>query len=212
MNLHDSSPSHIRKVYDLASIAYESIFFDDLSDARWLDRFTKAMPAASTILDVGCGPGNFTVYLGSRGLRPVGVDISFEMLAVGRSHRGVHYPLIQGSMEHLPFSTGVFDGVLVAYSLLHIPKDRVPSVLRELRRVCRAGGRGLLLLKEGEGEGMIPASLVPGEVLFVSLWTTAEIAPLLSSAGWHIAGTDTNIPARAEEIQYPKLALTLIAH
>ncbi|MQS14773.1 class I SAM-dependent methyltransferase [Streptomyces kaniharaensis] len=200
-----------RRVYDLAARDYEEIFFDDLSDAHWLDSFSSSLEAPSLILDVGCGPGNFSNYLGSRGHCPVGIDISFEMLSVGRQRRGVHHPMVQGTMERLPFRSGIFDGLLIAYSLLHIPKKNVQSVLQELRRVIKANGRSLLLLKEGDDERVIAASLVAGEFLVASMWRVPELQPLLELAGWNLISAEHGEPARQEEIQEPKLALTLIA-
>lgn len=211
MTSEAADPKNTRRVYDQAAQEYERIFFDDLSDERWLRSFAGSLRSPSLILDVGSGPGNFSSYIGSQGHRPICIDISFEMLAVGRLRRGVTYPMVQGTMEKLPFQSNVFDGLLIAYSLLHLPKRNTFGTLGELRRVCKRDGRALLLLKEGAGEDIIDASLVPGESLIVSTWHAAELQPLLESTGWDLVSVERGEPVKQEEIQQPKLALSLVA-
>lgn len=208
----DSEQSNIKRVYDLAASAYESVFFDDLSDAAWLDLLVESLNRGGLVVDVGCGPGNFSAYLSTQGVRTIGIDLSYNMLKIGKSRRNVSIPLIQADMKYLPFADGAFEGELIAYSLLHVRKARAPAVLRELRRVCKDGGSALLLLKEGEDEGLIDASLVPGEVLFAASWTLEQLIPLVRTCGWQVVRVEEGAPVMAEEIQQTKLALFLLAN
>jgi ubiquinone/menaquinone biosynthesis C-methylase UbiE len=95
------------------------------------------------VLDVACGPGNFTgVYaaaVGPSGVA-VGIDLSRPMLEralVANSVTGAHY--VQGSGHHLPFADDSFDSV-ACYGALYLIPDPFRAV-EEMIRVLRPGGR-----------------------------------------------------------------------
>ncbi len=92
-----------------------------------------------TALDVGCGTGQFTRWLASRGLEVTGLDLSLAMLAVARDRtRGVRY--LQGAAEALPFAEGSFDVAALTTSLeLVADQERTPL------QAARVARRGLLL-------------------------------------------------------------------
>lgn len=101
----------------------------------------------SVVIDVGCGPGNFTGWFGAEvspdGLA-VGVDASRSMLrraVVGNSGLNVAY--LRGDAANLPFADGVADAVscLAALYLINDPFEAV----RELARVLKPGGRAVVL-------------------------------------------------------------------
>src|SRR5439155_24734642 len=61
------------------------------------------------IADLGCGSGVFTGLLYELGFRPVGLDISPKLIALGRKK----YPeveFLEGDVEHLPFPSSSLDG------------------------------------------------------------------------------------------------------
>jgi ubiquinone/menaquinone biosynthesis C-methylase UbiE len=84
------------------------------------------------ILDVGCGPGDDLLALGSA--RCVGVDRSAAMCARARA-RGA--TAVQAAAEVLPFPDSTFSGARSDRTLQHV-EDPVVA-LRELLRVTRSG-------------------------------------------------------------------------
>lgn len=107
----------------------------------------------ATVIDIGCGPGNFTGWFGTRvapdGLA-VGLDASAAMLrrAVA-DNSGACVAYLRGDAENLPFADGVADAVscLAALYLINDPFRTVG----ELVRVAKPGGRVVIL-----------TSLIPG--------------------------------------------------
>lgn len=96
------------------------------------------------LLDVGCGPGTITIDLGRR-VAPgevVGIDAVEAPLAEARAAAAaaevdnVSFRVADGMA--LPFEDGSFDVVHAHQVLQHVP-DPV-GMLREMRRVTRAGG------------------------------------------------------------------------
>lgn len=101
----------------------------------------------STVLDLACGPGNFTDHyatvVGPTG-KAIGVDLSKPMLdraLVDNAGTGASYVL--GSAHRLPFSDGSLDAV-VCYGALYLIPDPFRA-FDEMVRVVRPGGRLALM-------------------------------------------------------------------
>jgi ubiquinone/menaquinone biosynthesis C-methylase UbiE len=96
-------------------------------------------------LDIGCGTGIYTLELARRGSRVVGVDPSWEMIAIAREkfrRAGLPGLFVLGSAEALPFRPGCFDLALAVTSLCFV---RSPDqTIEETRRVLKPKGRLVL--------------------------------------------------------------------
>jgi SAM-dependent methyltransferase len=77
----------------------------------------EVVPAASSILDLGCGTGRIARGLVARGYQVVGVDQSAEMLEHAAGFETVH-----GAIAGLELGRQ-FDAVLLASNLMNIPDD-----------------------------------------------------------------------------------------
>jgi len=104
----------------------------------------------SRLLEVGSGEGGNLLNLrASCGWLPrvtVGVDLFLEKARFGR-RCAAPARFVCGDALALPFASGAFD-VVLCRDLLHHVQDRA-SALRELRRVCRPGGRVLVIEPNG---------------------------------------------------------------
>ncbi|MDR7465602.1 MAG: methyltransferase domain-containing protein [Armatimonadota bacterium] len=83
-----------------------------------------------SILDVGCGDGQFLKWL-PNAYRKVGLDFSYGPLT---SLPGVG---VQGAVEALPFPDRSFDLITAFEVLEHLSEKTFASALRELERVSR---------------------------------------------------------------------------
>ena len=99
---------------------------------RWL-----ADGARGRTLDVGCGTGR-GLHLYSAGVRVIGVDPAWRSLVRAR-RRAPGVPLVQGSVEALPFRERAFDTVVA--SLVFCSVAEPARGLAEVKRVLRADGR-----------------------------------------------------------------------
>jgi demethylmenaquinone methyltransferase/2-methoxy-6-polyprenyl-1,4-benzoquinol methylase len=110
-------------------------------DIRWRKRTVRelGLPAASRVLDLACGTGDFCRELAAKGYRPVGIDLSYGMLAAARTGA----PLVQADILRLPVPGAAADGVTCGFALRNLVE--LPAFFAELARVVRAGGRIALL-------------------------------------------------------------------
>lgn len=92
-----------------------------------------------TTLEVGCGFGRIGLQLVNEFQTPwVGVDLSRSQLLEARRHaESLRSSLVEASAEALPFPDKSFDLVLAVEVLMHVPPERIDSVMKELRRVAR---------------------------------------------------------------------------
>ncbi len=101
--------------------------------------------AEGRVLEVAVGTGlNLPYY--AAGLTVVGVDLSPEMLAVGRQRaleEGRDVELRVGDAHDLDFEDASFDSVVSTFSLCNIPD--VDQALSEMHRVLRPGGKLILV-------------------------------------------------------------------
>lgn len=97
------------------------------------------------LLDVGCGNGRHMELAGALGHECVGVDASGPMLEAARARLGPAARLVLGDARALSFASGKASAVLAVAVVHHLRSaaDRA-CALREMGRVLRPGGRGLV--------------------------------------------------------------------
>lgn len=120
-------------------------------DQRWRRQAVDLLRDASPrrILDVATGTADLALQVLT--LEPekvIGVDISEEMLRIGRqkiSEAGeeARVELRKGDSERLPFSDSQFDAALVAFGVRNF--ENLGRGLQEIQRVLRPGGKLVVL-------------------------------------------------------------------
>lgn len=121
-----------------------------MAEEMRIARLLLGLGEGDTVLDVACGPGNFSRsfarVVGPGGL-VAGVDASPTMLERGGSELREEDPgnlvLIRGDATALPFTDGSFDAGC-CFAALHLFDDPF-AALDDMARVLRPGGRIALL-------------------------------------------------------------------
>jgi SAM-dependent methyltransferase len=108
----------------------------DRAERALLERLLAPFAMARSALEVGCGTGHFTRWLGGRLPLVVGLDRAPAMLAEAR-RRHLGLPLIQGDAHHLPMRARAVD-VSVSVTTLEFVEDPAQA-LAEAVRVARQG-------------------------------------------------------------------------
>jgi SAM-dependent methyltransferase len=111
---------------------------------------------ADRILDLGAGACWCSEWLERLNLRVVSLDISPDMLALGRTRLRDKQRLVAGDMEHLPFADRSFDKAICLNALHHVPD--IPKALREIVRVLDEAGVAVFA-EPGQGHHDKPTSL-----------------------------------------------------
>jgi SAM-dependent methyltransferase len=186
-------PTVLRDAYDAIAPEYAAKFGADL-DRLDLDRalldFLAATAGDGLVLDVGCGPAQAGGYLAGRGARVLGLDLSAGMTAAA-VHRYGSLGLLaaRADMRQLPLCGGSCAGAALFYTLHHLPRGDLPTVLGEFGRVLAPGA--VLLLATHEGAGEFVADGHPD--ITGTLYTGEELKLALTAAGFRnvqVSGRD----------------------
>jgi SAM-dependent methyltransferase len=118
-------------------------FGPGMRDEQRIARLLLGLRPGDGVLDVACGPGNFTRefarLVGPAGLA-VGIDASPTMLArAARDTPRGEVAYVRGDAVHLPFRDGAFDAVC-CFAALHLFAD-TSVALDHMTRVLTPGGR-----------------------------------------------------------------------
>lgn len=129
-------------------------------------------------LDVGCGPGQFTILIAERlpGVEVYGIDLAPTMIDLARRHAS-ESPARErlrfevADVARLPFPNDHFDAVFSSGSIKHWPDQAV--ALREIHRVLVPGGR----LFVGEMNRLAPPAAIAAQRVRLRHWLFRLIYP-----------------------------------
>ncbi len=144
------------------------------------------LPTTELLLDVACGPGNFTgplaQHLPAGGLA-VGFDISEPMLTravLDNSTPDICY--VRGDARALPFADATFDAVCCFGALYLVPEPF--RVAGEMLRVLRPGGRIAVLTSYVSDVPLLRRALSTGAGLIgLTMFDRRAFVDLFTSAG-----------------------------
>ena len=122
---------------------YGSFAAPDPAVVEW----AETIPSQGFVLDLGCGVGRHTVYLGERGFRMAGIDISPSGIRLTReacAGRQITFEGHVSDMHGLGWADETFDAALSISAIHHHRREAIIRTLGEVRRVLKPGG--LLLL------------------------------------------------------------------
>lgn len=139
----DDKREAVRSMFDAIAPRYDLVnrLMTFRMDVGWRKRTIRSLGLrpGSVVLDLACGTGDLCRGLADAGLAPVGMDLSYGMLAAARTDA----PLVHGDALALPVPDGSVDGVTCGFALRNFV-DLGPF-FAELARAVRPGGRIALL-------------------------------------------------------------------
>ncbi len=187
----------VRSSYDAVAARYESRFLDELHgkrrDRELLDGFAASVH--DPVVEIGCGPGQVGLFVGQRGRLVVGLDLSARMARLASARlNGV----VAADMRALPLATGRAGGLLAFYSLIHLRRRQLDSVLFEFHRVLRPGGRVLVSAHEGQGEVEVDEFLGEPVRMAATFYELDELVTASRGAGLEVTLAERRAPYPSE--------------
>ncbi|KAM3516684.1 hypothetical protein NHJ13051_009679 [Beauveria bassiana] len=131
------NPNGAEELFDQIAESYEDAFKGNKGLYQALDGLKSCYESASTVLDVGCGPGGPATYLAQQGYKVTGIDISQKMVDYCNGH--IPGSFMKVSMtEYAPSEE--FDAVISILSLLQLPYQTINLMLFKMASWLRPGG------------------------------------------------------------------------
>jgi SAM-dependent methyltransferase len=147
-------------------------------DGRPFSRFVPFGDlAGKDVLEVGCGSGFAVQLFAEAGAKVTAVDLTDWAVATTRARLdafGLEGDVRRGDGEDLPFADASFD-LVFSWGVIHHSSD-MEAALRELVRVCRPGGRLVLMVYNRRS------------LFFAVYRALARFLPLARRLGFHFEG------------------------
>ena len=142
---------NVHKDYDRATIKVDD----------WLEKFDDIiMGSQKPILDLGCGGGNDTLYLISKGKQVISCDQSPSAINnIRKNFPEVYDAKCFNMLDGLPFEDEAFDVVIADLCLHYFLKSDTEKILNDIRRILTPGGHLILRVNSindvlhGAGQG-----------------------------------------------------------
>ena len=139
----EAKATAVRSMFDSIAPRYDLVnrIMTFRLDVQWRRRTVRRLdlPDGSIVLDLACGTGDLCRDLERAGLAPIGMDLSWGMLAAARTGA----PLVHGDALRLPVPDGAADGVTCGFALRNL--TGLEPFFAELARALRPGGRIAIL-------------------------------------------------------------------
>jgi len=179
-----------------------------------LQRFYE-MIKGKKIIDIGCGPGIHTPFFLEKGVEYIGIDVSRKMIEIARKN----FPQAnfkQMSFYELDFPKESFGGFWSSETLLHVQKNKISQVLRNIRKIIKNNGVGFISIQEKDTseiktkgvleEGIITQS-INGELMkrYIAFYAKQEFNKTLKDNGFKV----TNVYIK-EKREWVKLLCYLV--
>jgi SAM-dependent methyltransferase len=157
--------------------------FETLYKNKYLYRFASTVPFAGqwrawqrlvlsrlhghAVLELGCGLGDLLADMTGAGYSCLAVEKSPQMVEAAREtlqRRKLSEKawVIQGSVQHLPFSNASFDTVVSTFPSEYIYD---PDTIAEVERVLRPGGRLIVV----EGANLLPIGFLQPFLVLIQM-------------------------------------------
>ena len=128
-------------MYDQIADIYLEIFPLNQAFLAFIPAYLGA--PGKSVLDLGCGPGDYVDHLSRAGYNATGIDNSEGMIAQAKTSK-------QGSFYELSFTeigqlSGFFDCIYcVGNSLSYLPAKEIPPFMLNVQRLLSKGGKFIL--------------------------------------------------------------------
>jgi len=201
----DPDYRHIEETYDEGSQDYGD-YFKNPHEFIEKDRqqFIARLPAGSTILDCGCGPGMDTERFSQLGYKVTAIDLSDRFVELVRK-RVPNARVEKMDMRNLAFPKAAFDGLWASFSLLHIRASEIQETLSGFNSVLRDGGLFFAALHRGPKTRWVKTTISGMERdTYVQEWLQTDIEAVVRRAGFEITGSR---PFERTGGRYPLLSI-----
>lgn len=187
-----AQPSHRELIVD--QFSKQAVPFSTartIADEKALQLLLAASGASpkDTVLDVACGGGNVVCAFAAVVKHATGIDMTPAMLAradrMAREKNLANVTWRQGDVVTLPYADATFSIVVTRFSFHHFPDPL--RVLKEMKRVCKPGGRILVADMNASPDPARGAAFNRMELLrdpsHVRALTETELQALFPAAG-----------------------------
>jgi tellurite methyltransferase len=172
-------------------IGWEPIWSSDTIPERYASfaapndtvvEWANSLQAGTHVFDLGCGVGRHVIYLGGRGFRMAGADISptgIQRAYAACAERGITFDGRVSDMTVLPWPDATFDAALCISTIHHGLRTTILRAIDEVWRLLTPGGLFLVDFPctDRAGYSYLRAEVAAGHILEVEPNTFVDERP-----------------------------------
>ena len=144
-----------------------------------VEDFSKHL-STGKILEIGFSACGEAALLIEKGYDYTGIDAAKRLVEKARA-RGLKGEFLHHNLYDITQLNQKFDGFLAVAILVHIPKNHIEKILKDIRKVLHPGAIGFISVLEGEGDRIDEKT----KRLFV-YYHQDEFAELLEKCGFEV--------------------------
>lgn len=154
--------------------------------------FCEQLPTDASILDLGCGPGNFAKYLYqyNQSFRITGIDGSQEMIRLARFNvPNANFQV--ADCRDYPLSDIQYNAIICSFLLPYLNKEESEGLLLQIGKMIGDNGKLFLsFIADGQNNSEMVTSS-KGDVVKLNYYTAEYIEQMIISHGFHILFNET---------------------
>ena len=133
---------------------HEFVLYNREVDFKRLSFIYKSIksnfPNDISVLDVGCGNGNISIYLGSKGLKVTGIDLSADAIRHAQANNSFkHVDFHVKDAEKLIYESKQYDVIICSEVLEHLHEPE--RLLKEIYTLLKDRGKLIITVPNGVG-------------------------------------------------------------
>jgi ubiquinone/menaquinone biosynthesis C-methylase UbiE len=192
----------IQNCYDITAENYAGKFYNELSykhfDRMLLKAFAIENGSQGKMIDLGCGPGQTTIFLSTCGVQDItGTDLSPAMIQWAKKKN----PCLKfevADMTQLQYSNESFSSAIAFYSIVNFDDTMLTNAMKEVHRVLKPGGEFLLAYHVGSGTVHLDNYLAKTVRIDFHFFETKKVVALLRQHGFEIIDSIEREPYQEE--------------
>lgn len=138
------------ETWNKVALLYQEKFMHlDIYNSTY-DAFLSSLPKSSTVLEIGCGPGNISRHLLSErpDLQLLGTDIAPNMLQLAAANNPTA-TFLQLDCREIHQLEQLFNGIIIGFCIPYINEEEVRKLITDCRNLLREDGVLYLSFVEG---------------------------------------------------------------
>lgn len=139
------------KMWDKHALAYQAKFMDlDLYNDTY-DKFCKLLNQNSTVLEIGCGPGNITKYILSKrpDLKIDGIDVAPNMIALAKENNPTaHFEVMD--CRNINTISQKYDAVIGGFCMPYLSDNDCEKLIHDSSNLLNNKGIFYFSIIEGD--------------------------------------------------------------
>ena len=176
------------KTYDCFAHVYEQWFMDISPYKAMVDDFSDYLPSLrSQILDLGCGPGNYSKYLSDiKGFKNItGIDLSEQMIRRAKKNAPLcNFEL--GDIRKFSSLPAKFHGVLASFIIPYLSYHETDQLISNVFKMLKPLGTLYLSCMEGVKCGFEQTSFSGEMAVYIYYYTEEFLVGSMEERGLHV--------------------------